>query len=295
MMSEDKDMPRVSVIIPVYNRPDEIKTCIEGVLSQTYPDELTEIYVVDNKSTDNTREVIKEYSEINLEEENEIQSSYAARNTGIKASDGEVIAMIDSDCNPVDEWLEKGIRKMMDSEADLIGGNVEFTFSKKRTASELYDSINNMQVESDIKTRGVAKTANLFAKRDVFDKIGLFPKDVKSGGDVKWTRKATENSLKLVYSEEAKVRHPARRFIPSMKKQFRVGKGKYSNNEKSKNSFSILSRFKPAKISDLRSKLEEKEKSEISKQMFVRMFIVVWMVNVFQNLGFIYGMVSNSS
>lgn len=295
MMSEDEDLPKVSVIIPVYNRPDEIKTCIEGVLSQTYPEELTEIYVVDNKSTDNTREVIKEYSEINLEEENEIQSSYAARNTGIKASDGEVIAMIDSDCNPVDEWLEKGIRKMIDSEADLVGGNVEFTFSKKRTASELYDSINNMQVESDIKTRGVAKTANLLAKRNVFDKIGFFPEDVKSGGDVKWTRKATENSLKLIYSEEAKVMHPARRFVPSMKKQFRVGKGKYSNNEKSKNPFSILRRFKPAKKSYLCSKLEEKEKSEISKQMFVRMFIVVWMVNVFQNLGFIYGMVSNSS
>ncbi len=295
MMIDEEELPEVSVIIPVYNRPEEIKTCIEGILNQTYPDELTEIYVVDNKSTDNTREVVKEYSKVNLEQENEIQSSYAARNTGIEASDGEVIAMIDSDCDPVDKWLENGVKKMIEADADLIGGNVEFTFSKRQTASELYDSINNMQVESDIKGRGVAKTANLFSKRKVFDQIGNFPEDVKSGGDVKWTRKATENNFKLVYSEKAKVRHPARRFISSMKKQFRVGKGKHSNNEKSKNALRILRRFKPAKKSYLRSKLEEKGEDGISNQMFIRMFLVVWMANVSQNLGFIYGIISNSS
>jgi len=290
MISDEEDLPELSVIIPVYNRPEKIRTCIEGVLNQTYPEELTEIYVVDNKSTDQTREVVKEYSRVNLEKENEIQSSYAARNTGIEACEGHVIAMIDSDCDPVDEWLENGVKKMIETDADLVGGNVEFTFSKRRKASELYDSINNMQVESDIKGRGVAKTANLFSKRKVFDEIGLFPEDVKSGGDVTWTRKATENNFKLVYSKEAKVRHPARRFISSMKKQFRVGKGKYSNDEKSKDPMKILKRFNPPKISYLKSKLEEKVDSKVSKQMFARLFLVVWMVNVFQNLGFIYGL-----
>lgn len=292
-MSDTENLPRVSVIIPVYNRPEEIRTCIEGVLNQTYPDELTEIYVVDNKSTDNTREVIREYSEVNLEEENDIQSSYAARNTGIEASSGEIIAMIDSDCDPISKWLENGVKKILETDADLVGGNVEFTFSKRRTASEVYDSINNMQVESDVKGRGVAKTANLFSKRKVFNEIGLFPEDVKSGGDVEWTRRATDNSFKLVYFEEAKVRHPARRFISSMKKQFRVGKGKYSNAEKSKNPVKMLMRFMPRKPSSLKRKLDKKLESELSLQMFVRMFLVVWMVNIFQNLGFIYGMIED--
>lgn len=292
-MSDTENLPRVSVIIPVYNRPEEIRTCIEGVLNQTYPDELTEIYVVDNKSTDNTREVIREYSEVNLEEENDIQSSYAARNTGIEASSGEIIAMIDSDCDPISKWLENGVKKILETDADLVGGNVEFTFSKRRTASEVYDSINNMQVESDVKGRGVAKTANLFSKRKVFNEIGLFPEDVKSGGDVEWTRRATDNSFKLVYFEEAKVRHPARRFISSMKKQFRVGKGKYSNDEKSKNPVKVLMRFMPRKPSSLKRKLDKKLESELSLQMFVRMFLVVWMVNIFQNLGFIYGMIED--
>lgn len=164
-MNEGDKLPEISVIIPVYNRPEEIRTCIEGVLNQTYPDELYEVYVVDNNSTDETAEVIKEYT-VHLETEEDFQSSYAARNTGIKASDGEVVAMIDSDCDPVDDWLENGVEKMMETDADLVGGNVKFTFTSK-TAAELYDSINNMQVESDIKNRGVAKTANLFSKRGI--------------------------------------------------------------------------------------------------------------------------------
>lgn len=290
-MNNTENLPEVSVIIPVYNRPKEIRTCIEGILDQTYPDELIEIYVVDNNSTDETREVIKEYP-VKLETEEEYQSSYAARNTGLEASDGEVVAMIDSDCDPVNEWLENGITKMMETNADLVGGNVEFTFSEPKTAAELYDSINNMQVESDIKNRGVAKTANLFSRRKVFDEIGLFPL-VKSGGDVKWTRKATQNSFKLVFSEKAKVRHPARRFVSSMKKQFRVGKGKYSNNEKSVRPDKVLLRFMPKKPSSLRKKLDRKIDSDLSALMYFRMFMVVWMVNVFQNLGFIYGMLNS--
>lgn len=115
---------------------------------------------------------------------------------------------------------------------------------------------------------------------------------VKSGGDVKWTRKATQNSFKLVFSEKAKVRHPARRFISSMKKQFRVGKGKHSNNEKSSRPDKVLLRFMPKKPSSLKKKLDRKLDSKLSPVMYFRMFTVVWMVNVFQNLGFIYGMVT---
>ena len=286
------ELPKVSVIIPVYNRPEEIRKCIEGVLNQSYPEELYQIYVVDNGSTDKTREVVEEYP-VNLKIQDNIQSSYAARNTGIKASNNEIIAMIDSDCDPVEDWLEKGVRKLQETEADLVGGNVEFTFTQRKTASEVYDSINNMQVKTDIENRGVAKTANLFSHRKVFDKIGFFP-EVKSGGDVKWTRKATQNSFNLVYSKDAIVYHPARTFIPSMKKQFRVGKGKQANGEKSSRPDKLAMRFMPKKPSSLSTKLNQKLDYKVSKLMFLRLFIVVWMVNVFQNLGFISGMISEA-
>ncbi|SDO97842.1 glycosyltransferase family 2 protein [Selenomonas ruminantium] len=59
-MSYMTEKPLVSILIPVYNREDLIRPCIESALEQTY--ENTEIIVVDNKSTDNTWNVVKEYA-----------------------------------------------------------------------------------------------------------------------------------------------------------------------------------------------------------------------------------------
>jgi len=94
--------PGVSVIIPTYNRAGLVIRAIESVLSQTYND--YEIIVVDDGSTDNTRELLRQrYG-------NRIQYIYqtnagvsAARNTGINASRCELVAFLDSD----DIWLPK--------------------------------------------------------------------------------------------------------------------------------------------------------------------------------------------
>ncbi|MBA7514945.1 hypothetical protein ES705_06982 [subsurface metagenome] len=82
-----------------------------------------------------------------------------------------------------------------------------------------------MQIEDNIRERKVAKTANLFAKKEIFNKIGLFPDYVKSGGDVQWTNKATRKKYSLVYAPKAIVMHPARSLKNLIKKQYRVGKG----------------------------------------------------------------------
>ncbi len=47
-------LPAIDVIIPVWNRADEIVTCLSAIAAQTYPRELTKVYVVDNGSTDQT-------------------------------------------------------------------------------------------------------------------------------------------------------------------------------------------------------------------------------------------------
>ncbi len=105
-------MPNVSVIIPTYNRALYVTKAIDSVLAQTYKD--YEIIVVDDGSTDNTKNVLEPYlGRINyMYQENAGVS--AARNTGIKSAKGQWIAFLDSD----DEWLPEklachleGIRK----------------------------------------------------------------------------------------------------------------------------------------------------------------------------------------
>jgi glycosyltransferase involved in cell wall biosynthesis len=88
--------PKVSVIVPTYNRADVIGGCIEAILAQTMND--FEAVIVSDGSTDNTKEVVKKYHDPRIlffEKENGGQSS--ARNLGIIKSKGEYISLCDDD------------------------------------------------------------------------------------------------------------------------------------------------------------------------------------------------------
>lgn len=93
-------MPRVSVIIPTYNRADILDRAIDSVLGQTYDD--LELIVVDDGSTDRTPELIAEYDDPRLTfiEHEENRGGSVARNTGIAHATGDYLAFLDSD----DAW-----------------------------------------------------------------------------------------------------------------------------------------------------------------------------------------------
>ena len=109
-------MPKVSVIIPTYNRAEFLRNAIDSVLAQTYHD--FELLVVDDGSTDQTRELVAGYGDqlIALFQANRGVSS--ARNLGIRAATGELVAFLDSD----DAWLPEKLAwqvAIMDQHPDL--------------------------------------------------------------------------------------------------------------------------------------------------------------------------------
>ena len=216
--------PFVSVIVPLYNDEKRIEECIKSLLTQSYPQKKYEIIVVDNGSTDRSLEKIKHFP-VKIFYENQIQSSYAARNKGIAHACGEIFAFTDSDCTPVTEWIAEGVKAIHEKSADLASGNVSFVFSSNKTGAEIYDSLTNMQIKQNIIDRGVSKTANLFVRSIVFKEMGLFPTEIQSGGDVIWTGSATKNGYKLIYSHQAEVSHPTRKLGALVLKQYHVGKG----------------------------------------------------------------------
>jgi glycosyltransferase involved in cell wall biosynthesis len=217
-------LPFVSVIVPVFNEERRIPDCIEALFAQTYPRERYEVLIVDNGSTDATRQIVQAYP-VTLLTEERAQSSYAARNRGLRRARGQVLAFTDADCTPVPVWLEEGIRALRSRSADLVGGNVRFVYSPRPDGAEIWDSLTNMQIEQNIRERGVAKTANLFARATVVEDVGLFPEDLRSGGDVIWVASAVRKGFRLVYAPDAEVAHPARRLGPLLIKQIRVGRG----------------------------------------------------------------------
>lgn len=221
---DENAVPGVSIIVPVYNDQARVSALLKSLLAQDYPTEKIEIIIVDNRSTDGSRDVIRRYP-VRLLEETEVQSSYAARNRGIRAAAHEILAFIDSDCTAEPSWLTEGIRVLQAEQADLAGGKVEFTFaSDEPSAAELYDSLMHFNFEKTIAEKKGTGAGNLFTRKRTFDTLGVFPV-VRSGGDFQWSGSAMEKGMKVVFAPGAVVRHPARRLKEILKKQVRTGAG----------------------------------------------------------------------
>jgi glycosyltransferase involved in cell wall biosynthesis len=100
--------PKVSVIIPTYNREKYIERAIKSVLEQTYRD--YELIIIDDGSTDNTGKILRKYDK-KIRNFSMLHSGVsAARNFGISKAHGEWIALLDSD----DYWLPEKLEKQME-------------------------------------------------------------------------------------------------------------------------------------------------------------------------------------
>lgn len=100
-------MSKVSVILPTFNRAYVLKRAIDSVFNQTYKD--FEFIIVDDGSTDDTQELLKNYPTIKIITTKN-QGVSAARNQAIKSARGEWVAFIDSD----DEWLPEKLEKQIE-------------------------------------------------------------------------------------------------------------------------------------------------------------------------------------
>jgi GT2 family glycosyltransferase len=99
----DISWPHISVVVCTYNGSRTIRDCLEGLARLDYPN--FEVIVVDDGSTDATPEIVRAYDDVRLiRTENRGLSS--ARNTGMCAATGEIIAYIDDDARPDAQWLK---------------------------------------------------------------------------------------------------------------------------------------------------------------------------------------------
>ncbi len=95
-------VPKVSIVVASYNGGQTLRTCLESLCKLNYPD--YEIILVDDGSTDNTPEIAARFPRIRTVRQPNLGLS-AARNTGIRAAQGGVVAFTDSDCRVDEDWL----------------------------------------------------------------------------------------------------------------------------------------------------------------------------------------------
>ena len=215
--------------MPVYNGALTIEECIKSLLNLEYPEDKYEIIIVDNNSTDTTVEIVKSYP-VKLLREGK-QSSYAARNLGIKNAKGEIVAFTDADCIVDKMWLEQLVKNFEDETTAGMGGEI-LAYNPKNLVERYLDKSDILSQKSsfdckfaNLKMPFIA-TANAAYKAEILNEIGLFDDSFISGGDVDLAWRITLKDYRIVYEPKALVYHRHRTTLYGLFKQvFRYGEG----------------------------------------------------------------------
>tara|TARA_Y100000590_G_scaffold5427_1_gene7275 strand:- start:2894 stop:3748 length:855 start_codon:yes stop_codon:yes gene_type:complete len=209
-----------------------LRDTLESLVSQNFSQKQFEIIVADNGSTDETLDVAKDYKKkfpslVNYVVENQIQSSYAARNKGVKVSKGSLISFVDADMTVKVDWLSKIVNSFnKDKDLSYLGCKVNI-YSKKHSFASLYDILIGFPVEMNMNFEHYAPTCCLTVRRSIFDRIGFFDSRFKGGGDEEFGKRAWKNGIKMKYDSKIIMNHPARENIFKLfKKSLRVGRSR---------------------------------------------------------------------
>jgi len=218
--------PFVSVIIPVLNEERTIRECLTSLIKMDYPVERREILVVDNGSTDRTAEIVKSFPIQYLQEE--LRGSAAARNKGIKASRGEIVAFTDADCVVTTGWLWELVRAFDEEGVGGVAGEV--VAYPPRTPAEWYAArVRHLSPQKYLSRPLLpfAAFANLSFRRDVFDRIGLLDETIPLGESTDFcTRLLQGTDLKLKYAPKALLFHRHRATTwEFVRQQWKYGRG----------------------------------------------------------------------
>ena len=220
--------PRVSVIVPVYNGESDLPDLLDCLRSQTYPKECVEYLIADNNSSDRTLEILQAAARENsialhpIREVN-IQSSYAARNAGIRAAKGELLAFTDADCRPQPHWLEALIAPFTDSQVGLVAGEIQAL--PARTLLERHAERQETLSQKHTLNHpfcAYAQTANLAVRRQSLLEAGLFRPYLTTGGDADlcW-RILKQTNWQLKFAQDAVVQHRHRATLKELQSQWR--------------------------------------------------------------------------
>lgn len=174
-------MPKISVIIPIYNVEQYLPKCLDSVINQTYKD--IEIICIDDCSPDNSIKIIEDYASkdqrIKIVDRKQNGGLSAARNSGLDVAMGEYIYFIDSDDWIDVNYLEKMAENIKSAQTDFVV-NLNLVRADTNEAlymsSYLYKFQNNFFVSKTLADRGPWSACVSLYKRDFLNKFHLrFP------------------------------------------------------------------------------------------------------------------------
>ncbi len=196
----------ISVIVPVQDSPEGLEQLLDSLRGQTLPRDAFEVIVSDDGSDEPPFALATDDGHVKVVS-GPRSSSYAARNRGVAASRGRQLAFCDGDCVAEPAWLERGLEALED--ADIVAGRIQFILPDRVTVWTLID-MDTSKNQRQLVELGVGETANLFVRRELFERLGGFDPRFPSHGDYDFVERCVKSGARLAYSADAVVWHPTR-------------------------------------------------------------------------------------
>ncbi len=178
--------PKVSVIMSVYNGERFLNDAIDSILCQTFSD--FEFVIVDDKSIDNTNNILREYSKkderIKIIKNSENIGLTKSLNKAIKQSKGTYIARIDADDISEPKRLEKQVRFMDDSSGVVLCGSLGWIIDGKgKKIKEKNLKTDYSDIKKSLLFNNQFIHSSLFIRKDILDEEGLYNENFKKSQD----------------------------------------------------------------------------------------------------------------
>ena len=197
----------VSIYIPAYNAEKTIKHSLESIKNQTY--QFDEIIVINDNSTDFTKNVVKEFNDVNIINNSNNKGLGYNRNLGMKSSSHQIVASIDADVVLEKNWLEVMIQNFKQSENIICGGKMieELIQNKFNAWRAKYYSQNwgNKSFENPPFLYG----CNTIQHKTVWDTVKGYDESLHTNGeDIDYSNKIKGyHHLKMRYCSDALAKH----------------------------------------------------------------------------------------
>jgi glycosyltransferase involved in cell wall biosynthesis len=200
-MSFEANQPLVSIIVPCYNSQNWVQETVESCLTQTYPN--VEIIVVDDGSTDGSREILSQYLPRIRLETGPNRGANSARNRAFALSTGKYIQYLDADDVLEPDKIGRQLRFLKETKADVVYGDWRFRIHLPDSSFSYLDKIRVSGVQQDILASllsgwWVAPAALLF-RRQVVEQVGGWDETLRASQDRDFITSVALSGAKIRY------------------------------------------------------------------------------------------------
>jgi GT2 family glycosyltransferase len=213
--------PRVSVVVANFNGERTLNACLESLKKIAYPD--YEIILVDDGSTDRSTTIARAHPQVRLIQHERNLGLSAARNTGVAAASGEVIAFTDSDCRVDEDWLYYLVGDLLNSDFAAIGGPNLLPPEDSALAAAVMASPGGPAhvMLTDRQAEHIPGCNMAFYRQALLDIGGFDPIFKQAGDDVDVCWRLDQAGCKIGFSPSALVWHYRRSTVRDYLKQQR--------------------------------------------------------------------------